>query len=492
MPGSDRPAGRRPACARWAPAVLGALVLAGVPAAPAAAHPEGREFPVNQYTGLVLTPDRVRVTAVLNTAEIVTTQDRRTVDADRDGTVSAGERSRHAGRTCAAMAADLHVRVNDDKLRWTVVPGEYRYEHGAAGLPSARLTCELTAPARLGAPAAVTVDNRYELGRAGWHEMTARGEGVHPAAPVLPPASLSDELRAYPPVEDLTVDVRRATLRIVPGPATVPAGTVEQPAEPVPTGSGWAQRRFETLAGGPLTPLLAVLTVLAAVLLGAGHAALPGHGKTVLAAYLAGQRGRVRDAVTIGATVTAGHTGAVLVVGALISTGTALAGHRTLGLLGVVSGLLVVAVGIGMLAAAVRRRADSHGGPDSHDHGHAHGHHHHGRPAGRLGLAGIGVAGGLVPSPSALVVLLASIGMGRAAYGVLLVLAYGVGMAGTLTGTGLLLLAVQRRAVLARGRPGRLVVRVATALPAAWPLLTSTLVVVVGSGLVVRGVGTLS
>ena len=500
---------------------LGALLTAGVLAAssaPASAHPEGREFLVNQYAGLVFAPDRVRVTAVLNTAEIVTTQDRRRVDADHDGVVTDSERAGYAGTTCTTMAADLHVRVNGENLHWTVVPGEYRYEHGSAGLPSARLTCELTSPAGLSAPATVTIDNRYDLARPGWHEMTARGDGVHVVEPLLPPASVSDELRAYPPVEDLTVDVRTATLQVAPGPAALETplptatGAIPAPAGPVAAGASWAQRRFEALAGGSLTPLLGALTVLAAVLLGAGHAALPGHGKTVLAAYLAGRRGRARDAVAIGATVTVSHTGAVLLVGALISAGTAVAGNRLLACLGMISGLLVVAVGIGMLFDAARGRAlhphdhdhdgpvhdHDHDGPvhdhdhdgPVHDHDHdgpVHAHdHHHGRRAGRLGLAGIGLAGGLVPSPSALVVLLASIGMGRAAFGVLLVLAYGLGMAGTLTAAGLLLLAVQRRVTTGRGRPARLLARIATTAPSAWSLLTSTLVLVVGVGLALR------
>jgi ABC-type nickel/cobalt efflux system permease component RcnA len=226
--------------------------------------------------------------------------------------------------------------------------------------------------------------------------------------------------------------------------------------------------------------VLAVLAVLLALLLGAGHAALPGHGKTVLAAYLAGRAGRPRDALVIGATVTATHTGGVLLVGLLLSTSTALAGDRLLGYLGVASGVLIVAVGLGMLTGAMRRRS-SH--PHHHDHDHDHDHsHHHDRAGGRLGLAGIGVAGGLVPSPSALVVLLAAVGLGRAAFGVLLVIAYGLGMAATLTAAGLLLLAVQRRVTRTSGRLSRL----ATRLPRAAPLVTSGLVVLIGVGLAVR------
>jgi nickel/cobalt exporter len=97
----------------------------------------------------------------------------------------------------------------------------------------------------------------------------------------------------------------------------------------------------------------------------------------------------------------------------------------------------------------------------------------------------MGIAGGLVPSPSALVVLLAAVSLGRTTFGVILVLAYGLGMAATLTAAGLLLLAVQRRITRTDGRLSRL----GTAWPAAAPLITATLVVVVGVGLAMRASG---
>ena len=263
-----------------------------------------------------------------------------------------------------------------------------------------------------------------------------------------------------------------------------------------------AERYFQHVAGGRhLTPVVAVLAVLLAVLLGAGHAVLPGHGKTIMAAYLAGRRGRIRDAVAVGGTVTLTHTGGVLVVGLLLSTSAAFAGDRLLAYLGVASGLLVFAVGVGMLLNLRRRRKAAaehhhhdhhhgHGHDHGHDHGHGHGHghdhdHDHGHRHGRLGLAGIGLAGGLVPSPSALVVLLGAIGLGRAGFGILLVVAYGVGMAATLTGAGLLLVVLQGRIARVTGR-SRLVARLGARFPAAASTATAGLVVVVGAGLALR------
>jgi ABC-type nickel/cobalt efflux system permease component RcnA len=476
---------------------MAALVVVGLvagPAAPAQAHPAGRTFLVNLYAGLTFTPDEVRVAAVVNTAEVITRQDRQIVDSDKDGVTADAERSRYARTTCADLAAHFDVQVNGSPLDWTVVPGDYRYEHGSPGLPSARLTCDFAAPARLAAPSTVTIANRYRMDRTGWHELTAGGIGVHLVKSPLPQHSVTDELRTYPPSDALTLDVRTATVRIEPGPGepnapppvTSDLAGASAPANddgPLAAGVTWAEQKFQALAAGRVTPLSAALAVLAAVSLGAGHAALPGHGKTVMAAYLAGRRGSARDAVAIGGMVTVSHTGVVLMAGALISAGSQLAGDSLLRVLGATSGLLIVAVGLGMLVNVLRRRT-AHDHDHHHGHDHDHAHTHGGRPVGRLGLAGIGLAGGLVPSPSAMVVLLASVSMGRAVFGILLVLAYGIGMAGTLTGAGLLLLAARRN--LAAGRPARALARLGAMSPTAYRLLTPILVLCVGAGLIAR------
>src|SRR5262249_6222182 len=118
--------------------------------------------------------------------------------------------------------------------------------------------------------------------------------------------------------------------------------------------------------------------VLLALVLGAAHAALPGHGKTVMAAYIAGRRGRPRDAVTVGAIVTFTHTGGVLILGLLLTATASLAGEVVLAWLGIASGVLVAAVGVTMLAGVFRRRVSAHDREHrhEHDHGHEHGHEH--------------------------------------------------------------------------------------------------------------------
>ncbi|MEU2616368.1 sulfite exporter TauE/SafE family protein [Micromonospora sp. NPDC007271] len=262
------------------------------------------------------------------------------------------------------------------------------------------------------------------------------------------------------------------------------------------------------------TALAGILGVALALLLGAGHAMLPGHGKTVMAAYIAGRRGTYRDALTVGATVTTTHTAGVLAVGLLLTTATTLAGETLLGWLGTLSSLLIASIGASLLASAATARprrkepqelvlagpakpeevlhhhnssgTHAHGGHgDSHSHGHhSHDHysHRHGlRRAG--GLVGLGVANGILPSPSALIVLLGAVALGRTWFGVILVFAYGLGMAATLTLAGLLLVRLHRRLT------SRLEHRVgnwADRLTTATPILTASLVLAVGVILTLR------
>jgi ABC-type nickel/cobalt efflux system permease component RcnA len=264
----------------------------------------------------------------------------------------------------------------------------------------------------------------------------------------------------------------------------------------------------DLVGGRHLTPLVGILAVLLALVLGAAHAALPGHGKTVMAAYLAGKHGRPRDAIAVGATVTLTHTGGVLLLGLLLTLSAGIAGETVLGWLGVVSGGLVAVVGAAMLLG-LRRRGTVHRHHDHghHDHGHHDHHHHHGdhhhdhahdhdddhdheRRPSRLGIIGMGIAGGLVPSPSALVILLGAVGLGRTGFGVLLVIGYGLGMAATLTAAGLLLLRLRTaaRRVGATARLSGVAARLSTVAPTA----TASLVLLVGLGLAGRALATLA
>ena len=462
---------------------LGATgIVLALPVRPAWAHPLGN-FSVNQAVGLDLYPDRIDVTATVDLAELPTLQERSAVDANGDGTVSAAESAAYNSRVCNAMAMQVALRVDGHRVQWSARPAGFQYRPGSAGLRTSRISCALDAAADLRRPAIVDLVNGYRADRIGWREITAAGHGVHIVNPSVPVRSVSDSLRSYP--TDLLgspLDQRSARLQVEPGDGPSAGATIHlSRGDPVSRWVAEADRTLERLVGGRLTPLVGALSVLLALALGAAHAALPGHGKTVMAAYIAGRRGRPRDALTVGAIVTLTHTGGVLVLGLLLTASASLAGEVVLSWLGVASGVLVAAVGVAMLLGVLRRRASvydhHHGHP--HDHDHDHSHSRPSREARRLSLVGMGIAGGLVPSPSALIVLLGAVGLGRTAFGVLLVAAYGVGMAATLTAAGLVLVRVRDRWT---SRPCRTVAR----LTALAPTGTAALVLCVGLGLAGR------
>ncbi len=189
----------------------------------------------------------------------------------------------------------------------------------------------------------------------------------------------------------------------------------------------------ELLGQSSISAAAALTGCAVAAVLGAVHALSPGHGKAVAAAYLIGARAHVRHALMLGAAVTASHTASVfaLGIGVFFFFKTADA-QRLVPVLGAVSGLSIVALGLWLL---VRRwRALGHG----HDHHHHHHHHHEEASTGTL-LA-LGVSSGLVPCPSALVLLLTAISLGRPGLGLVLLVAFSFGLAAVLIGIGIAVL----------------------------------------------------
>ena len=227
-----------------------------------------------------------------------------------------------------------------------------------------------------------------------------------------------------------------------------------------------------------------VLLLLAAFGWGAVHALSPGHGKAMVAAYLVGTRGTPRQAVALGAIVTATHTVGVFTLGAVTLALSAYVLPETLyPWLNLISGLLVVGIGGAVLRSNLRRRRatghthehheHTHDHGHTHDHDHDHGHSHLPKEPGWRGLLAMGAAAGLIPCPSALVVLLGAIAQDQVALGMLLIVAFSAGLAATLTGLGLAVVLATRHV-----RRVRVPARLVTALPAA------SAVVIVGVGLV--------
>jgi len=238
----------------------------------------------------------------------------------------------------------------------------------------------------------------------------------------------------------------------------------------------------ELITTRQLSPGIIVFALLMAIGLGAFHALEPGHGKTLVAAYLVGSRGTAWHALLLGLTVTTSHTIGVFALGAVaLFASHYIVPERLYPWLGFISGILIASMGIVLLRQAwlryhgyslVHHHSHEHQSNHSHGHDYLHGHTHdhghsqhmhqhasdHGDYARHLhpgrgevsygALLTLGITGGMVPCPGALVVLLSAVALQRIAFGMLLIVAFSIGLATVLVGAGLLL--VSARGILQR------------------------------------------
>jgi nickel/cobalt exporter len=412
-----------------------------------------------------------------------------------------------------------------------------------------RLVCGfeaiLEAPIAAG-PTRVTYSDESYPNRLGWREIVVRGSGVtlEVVEGERRDESLSARLTAYPeelvalPLADTRVVVNATAGGEVLPPFDLPDagpldGAIGSPfppasgaASPAPVGSSTpspSPRPTDSptpaagavpggVGGGELpgifneadlTPVMLLLSVVTAAALGAGHALTPGHGKTLMAAYLVGTRGTPLHALGLGLSVSLSHTVGILVLAAVVvGAADVLPPDVVVRWAPVVAAVSIVAIGGWMLAGELRRRRSAGSDPTAashehgdhghehvhenahdHDHGqrHDHGleHDHGGRTHSHAPAPGstitwrslfvLGLAGGLIPSTSALLILLGSIAAGRPGFGFVLVIAFGLGMAGVMAGIGLVIVAARGR--LDRMPAGRGLGRVREAVPLVAALL---------------------
>jgi ABC-type nickel/cobalt efflux system permease component RcnA len=294
------------------------------------------------------------------------------------------------------------------------------HPRGAAGLHTTRLEVILAGPKLSGKASIAYRDENYR-DRIGWSEIVV-GANTR---------SISDELRAYPKnMLQSPLDVTSVKTTVTPTsgpdvPPTLSSGkTLEAPDRVADSG-------FSALIGRKHLSALVILASLAAAFFwGMAHALSPGHGKTIVAAYLVGRRGTPWHAAALGGIVTATHTIGVFTLGLVTLALSQFIVPETLyPWLNLVSGVMVVAIGITVFRSRLRHRRG---------HAHGHDHHHHDEQLGRGSLLAVGISGGLLPCPSALVVLLAAISLHRVAFGMILILAFSAGLALSITGIGLI------------------------------------------------------
>ncbi len=523
----------------------------------AKAHPLGN-FTINRYARLELFSDAIRVHYVVDMAEIPTFQASTDIDTDRDGALSEAELQAYGSTTASSVAGNLDLTVDGSNRSLDLLSAQARLLPGQGGLQVLRIDAVYGTPISAGQqPVALAFTDSNYNDRVGWKEIVVRpSEGT--SATISPELRVeqSEALAVYP-AETLksAPDMRSVTLEFVPGTgATAPIAVLGAPGiEREPTESGFASLINKDTSSA----WVIFLSLLAAFGFGMLHALGPGHGKTVVAAYLVGSKGTVRHAVALGATVTATHTSTVYIVGFIsLAASSQFATEKVQLYIGVAAGLMIIAMGLslftGRLIRHFRRTEDdgmhrhgffgsahSHmpvpqagssnvlastlmpsggamamqprvrsvvapaawGAPRSNQ-GHAHSHgghaHSHGSDAAIHSHAAVeaptaetrvtwkslltlGVAGGLLPCPSAIVVMISAIALGKVAFGMLLIVAFSLGLAGVLTaiGIGLVLgkrLSRQRRVAQFARRP------VVAKLAGALPIVSAAAVTIAGVG----------
>ncbi|HEX4509504.1 MAG TPA: sulfite exporter TauE/SafE family protein [Burkholderiaceae bacterium] len=585
-------------------------------------------FTTNQYCGLRLGDADLSLHYVAVFGQLPALKELHAADANGDGVTTQQERDDYVRTLAPGLAQQLLVTVDGVAVPLTATHWTTSLPSEQAGF-SMRVDIDFTGPlpAARGAGASHTLvfKNDAYPGSFGWHEIattSVAGIGVYDSNGYgnSMTAGLSNAVLALPadgPLDERDVHMRfvqgeppagAQSMRMRDGAATLASGSgsgsvsaptsvsASSPSESPSFGStAWLElqtRRLIALISGPDVPLrVTLMALVAALVLGAFHALSPGHGKTIVGAYLVGSRGTARHAVFLGLTVTVTHTLVVFLLGGLALVASRyILPERLIPILSLVSGLLVLGMGLALLRQRWRAALEAmlgprgnalsygpalatphghvhssdhfhadghahehahspvhahspghehvhgqvqahrhdpsdgpvHDHPDGHAHGNEHGHDHSPSPAhsplpahshspaqspahspaqahshdpgddaspmhphphphshshaaapgaalmhshgggtahshlppgadGRSvswrSLLALGVSGGLVPCPSALVLLLAAVALNKTLYGLLLVTAFSVGLALTLTAVGLVFLHARRRFV---------------------------------------------
>jgi ABC-type nickel/cobalt efflux system permease component RcnA len=447
----------------------------------AQAHPMGN-FAICHYTRLQADKEKITIRYILDFAEIPTVAEKRILDSDGNGIISAAEERAYLATQAPRLLAGLMLRVNDRPATLRQATGVLALSPGAGGLETLQIRLDLDAPLPPAeAPYRVVFRDRNYEDRTGWKEIIAVGGAAMTVRDSSVPATdRSKELTAYPPDLIPPQDMEAHFTTVLDPKAGVSATASSTPAGSTARGSDTPRDAFtQLIAYRELGPGLIVIGLLIALMFGALHALSPGHGKAMVAAYLVGSRGTARHAVFLGLMVTITHTIGVFLLGLIaLLASRYIVPERLYPLLGVVSGAVILGVGVRLLYRRIRRllRGDTPRPSAATS-------HHHDLPLGPVNaqtLIALGISGGIVPCPSALVVLLAAIALHRIAYGLLLISAFSCGLGAVLVSIGLLV--VYARDWLDRFSVSRAMLR-------RIPIASAAVITLIGAILIVRSVG---
>ena len=516
---------------------------------PAQAHPMGN-FSINHFARFDAGASQLKLRYILDFAEIPAAEPLAQLDANGDNVFSAAEKTAYLNDAAPKFLGGLTLKIDGEKVALNAQKTDLTVIPGAGGLPTLLVKIDAVAPLPQQSSARISYEDSNFAGRTGWKEIIAFADKTRSIA--NSDAGTSDQSRELTifPIDAGVVPPRQESAQfsvVMAGAGAAPNATHAQSSTdsvPVATGaanSNTPQNRFtQSIAETRLTPTIIGWGLLFAFAFGAVHALSPGHGKTMVAAYLVGSRGTPRHAMLLGIVVTITHTFGVFALGfALLFASRYVLPEKLFPALSALSGLLIFGVGLwlfmsrwqGLQARHGHSHADEHShahdghthshdehshthdehshahdGEHSHTHdehdghthshddeahthdGHVHSHgehshshdehshahdehshshddehthehgvhvhshggkaHSHAVPDGPINmktLVALGISGGIVPCPEALVVLLAAIKLHRIGYGLILIVAFSLGLAAALIAIGMLVVSARQR-----------------------------------------------
>jgi ABC-type nickel/cobalt efflux system permease component RcnA len=420
------------------------------------AHPLGN-FSVNQYSRIEVEKSNIKLRAVLDMAEIPTFQESQTIDTDKNGSLSEAELNSYAEKITPNYVSNLLLTIDGQSIELRPTAKNISLPMGSGNLPTLRIEWDLIGdlPNSETAIQKLRFENKNNHERIGWNEIVVgRVSGINIFDSTAKGSGITDELKSYPQ-ETLSSPLTERTAEFSFTSSTIPPnskilqnrdGHVSTPVE--------KDKFAELIAVPEITPTIILFGLLVAFGLGALHALSPGHGKAVVGAYLVGTKGTPKHALFLGATVTITHTLGVFALGLLtLFASNYILPERLMPFLNFVSGLLVLFIGLTLFKNRLfsvlgYQSNERHHAEDLHEHDnlpenftHTHGGstHTHVPPKNVTwrSLLALGISGGLLPCPSALVLMLSAISLNRIGYGIVLTLVFSFGLAATLTAVGL-------------------------------------------------------
>ena len=483
---------------------LALLLFAVVCASAALAHPMGN-FSISHYSKLEPRADGVELRYIIDVAEIPTFQEMQQYNFKAD-TNDPRFRS-YLQQKVEQLISGLELNVGAHRVPLHLRSRQEMFSPGAGGMPTMKIGLTLWAPVRGAGVLTLHFRDLNFPERAGWKEVVAVGNASTLLRSSVPASDRSHELADYPTdllnsppqVTEAELQVKFAAVekpspsvvaeeKIVAPIATPSPAPQPSPSEPVLAANRQARgdRFTELIRTSDFSFWFLVTAGILAAGLGALHALEPGHGKTIVAAYLVGNRGTAWHAVLLGLVVTASHTAGVYVLaGITMYASRYIVPEKLYPILSAFSGVIIAGLGIVLILRHLTGAPLDH----SHDDGVAHSHWFTFKPrtapaekrqTSLAQLTLLGITGGIIPCPAALVVLLSAFSLHRIGFGLFLVAAFSAGLAAVLITVGLLM--VYARRAVSRWQPDR-------PLFTRWlPLSSAIVVTLVGLALLAKSV----